>query len=68
MDESYESRSIAWGSGNLYVMVNAWWEPLTFTVHHTGDWQVELSSAAATLAGGTCTVAARSVVVLRRLR
>ena len=27
VDESHDSHSIAWCAGDLYVMVNAWWEP-----------------------------------------
>ena len=32
IDEGFYSRSIAWNVGDLYVMVNAWWEPLEFDV------------------------------------
>ena len=38
VDESHESRSIAWCASDLYVMVNVWWEPVTFTVHEPGNW------------------------------
>jgi glycogen operon protein len=67
IDESYESRSIAWSSAGLYVMVNAWWEPLTFTVQEPGRWQHELATASPTVDGpGVFTLAPRSIVVLRR--
>lgn len=67
VDDGFESRSIAWCSGGLYVMVNAWWEPLTFTVQEPGPWQHELATAAPTIDGpGVFTLAPRSIVVLRR--
>jgi len=67
VDESHESRSIAWCAGDLYVMVNAWWEPLTFEVHEPGDWRVVLTTADGDVGfGTTVTVAARSIVVLTR--
>ena len=31
-DLEWTSHSIAWRRGDLYVMANAWWEPLTFAV------------------------------------
>jgi glycogen operon protein len=62
-DTSYESRSLAWHSGDLYVMVNAWWEPLTFEVQVAGDWHV----AAASAPTDGRTLAPRSSVVLRRV-
>ncbi len=46
-DFSYDSRSLAWfldgasqGDDDLYVMVNAYWEPLTFEIQdgQAGDW------------------------------
>ncbi|MEI7547549.1 MAG: alpha-amylase family glycosyl hydrolase [Actinomycetota bacterium] len=66
VDESFDSRSIAWCSGDLYVMVNAWWEPLTFEVHEPGDWRVVLTTAGEVGFGTTVTVAPRSIVVLTR--
>ncbi|MEY4339249.1 MAG: glycogen debranching enzyme [Actinomycetota bacterium] len=62
IDEGYYSRSIAWCAGDLYVMVNAWWEPLTFEVHEPGDWRVVLCTAEPQ----GLTLAPRSVVVLER--
>ncbi len=43
-DTGYESRSIALATDDLYVMVNAWWEPLTFEVQEPGEWDVALST------------------------
>ncbi|CAB4363317.1 MAG: hypothetical protein F2681_10660 [Actinobacteria bacterium] len=67
VDESHDSRSIAWCSGDLYVMVNAWWMPLTFEVQAVGDWRVVLATAPSDVGPGTTVaVAPRSVVVLAR--
>lgn len=63
VDESYESRSLAWCANGLYVMVNAWWEPLTFEVHEPGAWQMVLATAEP----NGHTLAPRSVVVLRQV-
>lgn len=65
-DLGWHSHSLAWSVDGLYVMVNAWWEPLTFEVQTTGDWQLVLSTAPARLDGTTCVVPPRSVVVLER--
>jgi isoamylase len=61
-DTSFESRSLAWHVGDLYVMVNAWWEPLSFDVQVDGVWQVVAASAPT----DGRTLAPRSSVVLRR--
>ncbi len=61
-DTSHESRSLAWCSGDLYVMVNAWWEPLRFVVQEPGEWQFVVASAPA----DGLTLAPRSSMVLRR--
>ena len=66
VDEGHHSRSLAWCAGDLYVMVNAWWEPLTFGVHEPGDWQLALSTDGARPAVGGWHVPARSILVLRR--
>ena len=47
IDEGHHSHSIAWCSNGLYVMVNAWWEPLDFGVHEPGDWRPVFTSTAA---------------------
>ncbi|HEY4332092.1 MAG TPA: alpha-amylase family glycosyl hydrolase [Ilumatobacteraceae bacterium] len=67
-DLSWTSHSIAWQRGGLYVMMNAWWEPLQFRVQADGDWTVALSTATETgpLAGGQIKLAPRSSVVLAR--
>ncbi len=67
-DLSWTSHSIAWERGDLYVMVNTWWEPLAFTVQAAGEWTLAASSAAATgsLNDGVITLAPRSSVVLTR--
>lgn len=62
VDDSHESRSIAWCANGLYVMVNAWWEPLTFEVQEPGEWAVVLATAEP----DGLTLAPRSVVVLER--
>jgi glycogen operon protein len=65
VDEGHESRSIAWQASGLYVMVNAWWEPLTFEVQEPGEWQPALATAAVVeQAGPRVTVPPRSIVVL----
>lgn len=67
VDDSHESRSIAWSASGLYVMVNAWWEQLTFDVQEPGDWQVVIATAEPAARGpGSFTLAPRSIVVLRR--
>ncbi|HEY0519061.1 MAG TPA: alpha-amylase family glycosyl hydrolase, partial [Ilumatobacteraceae bacterium] len=45
-DTSAESRSLAWSAGGLYVMVNAWWEPIDFEFQQPGPWELEVSTAA----------------------
>ena len=74
IDEGFYSRSIAWNVGDLYVMVNAWWEPLEFEVQAAGSWRPALATAGSveldpspTAPGGVrCSVAPRSIVVLER--
>jgi glycogen operon protein len=66
IDEGWDSRSLAWQSGDLYVMVNAWWEPLTFVVQAPGEWTVAQSTAPPVDTPAGVTVAPRSIVVLER--
>jgi isoamylase len=87
VDSSYASRSLAYclhgASANdcdLYVMVNAYWEPLSFTIQEgePGDWRRIVDTAednpgdfadagtASPLSSLTCTVQPRSVVVVVR--
>ena len=81
-DTSSWSHSLAWrlsgahfGEGDLYVMVNAYHQPLEFHVQSAGAWrrivdtnlpapEHVLALAEAPLVGPTVTVAQRSVVVL----
>ena len=41
------SRSLAWHVGDLYVMANAWWEPLTFAIQAPGAWRRVVDTSAA---------------------
>jgi glycogen operon protein len=68
IDESYLSHSLAWCSGDLYVMVNMWWEPLTFEVQEEGVWGLAACTAGDPSAHTALsyTLAPRSIVVLRR--
>ena len=65
-DLGYSSHSLAWRRGSLYVIANAWWEPLRFEVQSRGPWTIAASSCAATstLDGPYITLAPRSTVVL----
>jgi pullulanase/glycogen debranching enzyme len=63
-DLGWNSQSLAWRSGNLYVLANAWRGPLAFGVHEPGDWELVLATAAAEHSGGTVLVPARSIAVL----
>ena len=47
-------------------MSNAWWEPLTFAVQATGDYEVALASCGepVSIAAGCVTLPARCTVVL----
>lgn len=62
VDEGWHSHSLAWSAGDLYVMVNAWWEPLRFGLHEPGPWRAVLWSAEP----DGLTVAPRSLVVFER--
>ncbi|MCB0997858.1 MAG: hypothetical protein KDB40_01060 [Acidimicrobiales bacterium] len=65
-DYGYESRSLAWHSGDVYVMSNAWWEPLAFEVQAPGTWRLECAASPDTTMerDGTVVVAPRSTAVL----
>ena len=68
--EGFLSHSLAWSSNGLYVMANAWWEPLEFEVQEPGEWRVVLATAVATSSGTGAvryTLAPRSIVVLQRI-
>jgi isoamylase len=65
-DLGHDSRSLAWRSGDVYVMANSWWEPLVFHVVAPGTWRLELASSPDTeqRSDGTVVVAPRSTAVL----
>jgi isoamylase len=65
-DLGFMSHSLAWQRGALYVIANAWWEPLRFEVQSRGPWTIAASSCATTSAldGPYITLAPRSTVVL----
>jgi isoamylase len=64
------SRSLAWSIGDLYVMANAWWEPLEFVLQAPGPWRrvvdTSLPDGDAVDVGDGYPVGPRSVVVLER--
>jgi isoamylase len=64
------SRSLAWSVGDLYVMVNGWWEPLEFRVQEAGSWcrvlDTTIPDAGVIPVGDGYKVGPRSVVVLER--
>ncbi len=84
-DESADSHSLAYslkgatvGDAEIYVMINAWWEPLAFTIQEgaVSDWHVAVDTARpspddifapgseAAIASLTYNVQPRSIVVL----
>ncbi|HEY4610730.1 MAG TPA: hypothetical protein VIH06_16045, partial [Ilumatobacteraceae bacterium] len=69
-DVGWESRSIAWSAGGLYVMANAWWDPLEFEIREPGPWKMALSTSdaasAASDGSSRVMVVPRSMTVLRR--
>ena len=65
-DLSSGSHSLAWCWGDIYVMVNAWWEPLDFEIQVDGEWRIALSSGEASHSDRTVSLGARVAVVLTR--
>jgi glycogen operon protein len=76
-DTAEHSCSLAWTVGDLYVIVNAYWEPLEFAIQTDGPWArvVDTSRPSpddvvepdmAPIVGGRYDVTARSVVILER--
>ncbi len=71
-DFGVESRSLAWLVGDLYVMANAWWEPLEFAVQADGEWHIiidtsdEAGFVEPRRVDGPVTAGPRSVLVARR--
>ena len=61
-DTGPTSRSLAFATDQLYVMINAWWEPLRFVVQEPGPWE----PAMATVVANDEDVPPRSVRILRR--
>ena len=57
-DYGWQSHSLAWCVGDLYVMANAWWEPLTFEVHEPGPWRI----VATTTVDGAVTLSSAAAV------
>jgi glycogen operon protein len=64
------SRSLAWSVGGLYVMANAWWEPLEFRIQVPGPWCRVLDTmdpdADVVEVADRYTAGPRSIVVLER--
>ena len=86
-DLSDASRALAYSlhgasetDNDLYIMLNAYWEPLVFSIQEAGphEWKRIIDTSldspddfvdatkAPCIPGGTCTVAARSIMVLLR--
>jgi isoamylase len=60
------ARAVAVGGADGLLLVNAWWEPLSFRLPDDRTWTVELDTADPTigrLASGTIALAGRSVVL-----
>lgn len=62
-DLAWHSQSLAWSTGDLYVMLNAWTQPLEFGLFEPGQWELAMSSVPMTGA----TVPARSSAVWTRV-
>jgi isoamylase len=66
-----DARAVAVGTANGLLLINAWWEPLTFQLPADAEWTVELDTADAARgrrASGTLALAARSLVALSASR
>lgn len=61
-DTTDASRSLAFATDDLYVMVNSWWEPLRFVIQEPGPWEPAMATTIAT----DERVPARSIRILRR--
>jgi isoamylase len=76
LDDSPESRSLAWSVGDLFVIANSWWEPLRWTIGVPGPWRRivdtslshpdDIVPAGLPLDAVTYDVAPRTVVILER--
>ncbi len=71
-DVSTESRSLGWRVGDVCVIANAWWEPVTFEVFAGGPWRRTFDTTAedgrgdGALVSDEVVVGARSAVILTR--
>jgi len=62
-----DARAVAVGTANGLLLINAWWEPLTFRLPDGAEWTVELDTAdpaGGRRASGTLALTARSLVAL----
>jgi isoamylase len=76
LDDSHGSRSLAWCVGDLYVIANAWWEPLRWSILAAGAWHRvvdtslpspdDITPDGVPVTGAAYDVAPRSVVILER--
>jgi glycogen operon protein len=65
------ARAVAVGTSNGLLLINAWWEPLTFRLPADAEWMAELDTAGANggrRLSGTVVLAARSLLALSALR
>lgn len=70
----FDSRCLAYclrGASDLYVMINAFWQPVRFHIQQPGAWNCVVDTsrqdvATQAVAGPNYEVAPRSVVVLER--
>jgi glycogen operon protein len=69
-DHGPHAHSLAWTVGDLYVMANAWWEPLEFRVQAPGPWRRVIDTtfpeAEAVEVGDAYTLGPRSIAVFER--
>lgn len=78
LDDSFGSRSLAWCVGDLFVIANAWWEPLRFAVTPPGPWRRVVDTSrpppddivanGVPVDAGHYDIGARTVVILERER
>jgi hypothetical protein len=62
-----DARAVTVAAGDGALLVNAWWEPLTFRLPAGGQWSVELDTADPGLrrvVTGTVELAGRSLALL----
>jgi glycogen operon protein len=72
------ARALAWSIGDLYVIANAWWEPLEFWLQRSGPWRRVVDTSLPSpddivehggeQIGQLYDVGPRSVVILERAR